>query len=202
MTRKQSQFILNWGPCPPLSYATDEYCLDIFLFLGSEGVHGTVPPPPYATDCMPCDGRKAKWLFVKKGRYLRRCDVHLGELGIPSVSDTGCGVDWLPFLSALTRFWNTERTPAFPCQEATATRSASRRILNTSTGGRAKDVWIWWETVEHDVTKTWFGHTYRTFLFCLGCAPFESLPDELKANVRAGCCQLYRTHGWPNMTSQ
>ena len=37
MTRKQCQFILNWGPFPPLSYATAEHCLYIFLFLGSEG---------------------------------------------------------------------------------------------------------------------------------------------------------------------
>jgi len=32
------------SPLPPLRYATAEYCLYIFLFLGSEGGHGTVPP--------------------------------------------------------------------------------------------------------------------------------------------------------------
>jgi len=45
VTRKQSQFILNWGPCPPLCYATAEYCLYTFIFLGSEGDTAPCPTP-------------------------------------------------------------------------------------------------------------------------------------------------------------
>jgi len=36
-------------PLALLSYATAEYCLYIFYFLGSEGGHGTVLPLPYAS---------------------------------------------------------------------------------------------------------------------------------------------------------
>ena len=36
-------------PLPPLSYATAEYCLYIFLFLGSEGGGMAQCPPPYAS---------------------------------------------------------------------------------------------------------------------------------------------------------
>ena len=41
----------NWqiSLISPLSYATAECSLYVFLFLRSEGGHGSVPPPPYAS---------------------------------------------------------------------------------------------------------------------------------------------------------
>ena len=42
VTRKQSQFILNGGPYP-LSYATDEYCINIFYFKVWKGPWHSAP---------------------------------------------------------------------------------------------------------------------------------------------------------------
>jgi len=40
--QKTKSVYFKFRPLPPLSYATSEYCLYIFLFLGSEGGHSTV----------------------------------------------------------------------------------------------------------------------------------------------------------------
>jgi len=42
--QKTKSVYFELRPSPLLSYATAEYCLYIFLFLGSEAGHGTVPP--------------------------------------------------------------------------------------------------------------------------------------------------------------
>jgi len=49
VTRKQSQFILNWGPYP-VSYATDEYCTNIFYFKVWVGPWHSAPPTPCASE--------------------------------------------------------------------------------------------------------------------------------------------------------
>jgi len=47
--QKTKSVYFKLRPLPPLSNATAEYCLHIFLFLGSEGAWHSGPPPPYAS---------------------------------------------------------------------------------------------------------------------------------------------------------
>jgi len=46
--QKTKSVYFKLRPLPPLSYTTAEYCLYIFLFLGSEGGHGTLRTLVYA----------------------------------------------------------------------------------------------------------------------------------------------------------
>jgi len=50
VTRNQSQFILNWGPCPPLVTPLPNAVYTFFYFYGLKGRNGTVPAP-YASGC-------------------------------------------------------------------------------------------------------------------------------------------------------
>jgi len=68
--QKTKSVYFKLRPLPPLSYATAEYCLYIFLFLGSEGGPWHSGPPPYASVCCICQSNELKQMNRKLSKKL------------------------------------------------------------------------------------------------------------------------------------
>jgi len=94
-------------PLPPLNYATAENCLYIFLFLGSEGGHGTVIPlrmlvvqnvPGKNGGARPADYAHGKaTLRSSKDQVEYISDLALSRPGAEPVELSGIAVDWEVF---------------------------------------------------------------------------------------------------------